>query len=71
MAKKKRYIVMLEEKTIYRGNQRLLAWLVWFLNRKNKAVAYDCGVWIVEPSYWIKTPLDYNDQKQYKFEGEE
>lgn len=55
---------MVEEKTIYRGNQRLLAWLVWFLNRKNKAVAYDCGVWIVEPSYWIRTPLDYNDQKQ-------
>lgn len=54
MAKKKRYIVMVEEKTIYRGNQRLLAWLVWFLNRNNKALAYDCGVWIVEPSYWLR-----------------
>ena len=38
MAKKKRYVVMVRDKTKYSGNQRLLAWLVWFANRHNKAV---------------------------------
>lgn len=54
MAKKKRYVVMIRDKTKYSGNQRLLAWLVWLANRHNKAVAYDCGEWIVEPSYWLR-----------------
>ncbi|EKQ1728231.1 hypothetical protein P4X70_004487 [Salmonella enterica] len=54
MAKKERYVVMVKDKTKYSGNQRFLAWLVWFANRHNKAAAYDNAVWIVEPSYWLR-----------------
>ncbi|GCK96287.1 Uncharacterised protein [Escherichia coli] len=51
MAKKKRYVVMVRDKTKYSSNQRLLAWLVWFANRHNKAIDCEYGIWIVEPSY--------------------
>lgn len=22
-------------------------------NRRHKAIAYDCGIWVFEPAYWI------------------
>ena len=58
MAKNDRYVVMVGNKTIYSGNQRFLAWLVWLVwlaHRYNKAIACDNGIWIVEPSYWLRT----------------
>lgn len=55
MAKNDRYVVMVGNKTIYSGNQRFLAWLVWLSHRYNKAIACDNGIWIVEPSYWLRT----------------
>ncbi|EKB5322542.1 hypothetical protein OOL41_004546 [Salmonella enterica] len=55
MNKKPRYAVMLEgNKTIYRGNSRFVAWTLWLINRHRKAIAYDCGIWVVEPAYWIR-----------------
>lgn len=55
MNKKPRYAVMIEKKkTIYHGNSRFVAWMLWLINRHRKAVAYDCGIWVVEPSYWIR-----------------
>jgi len=54
MSKKPRYVVMIKgDKTLYRGNNRLFAWATWLVNRRHKAIAYDCGVWVVEPAYWI------------------
>ena len=54
MSKKPRYMVLNEGgDTLYSGNSRLVAWAFWFVNRSQQAVAYDCGVWIVEPSYWV------------------
>lgn len=55
MNKKPRYAVMIEgNKTIYRGNSRFVAWTLWLINRHRKAVTYDCGIWVVEPGYWIR-----------------
>jgi len=55
MSRKPHYVVMTEEgKSLYRGNSRLVAWTVWVFNRHRKAIAYDCGVWIVQPAYWIR-----------------
>lgn len=55
MNKKPRYAVMIEKnKTIYHGNSRFVAWMLWLINRHRKAVAYDCGIWVVEPDYWIR-----------------
>lgn len=46
MSKKPRYVVMIKGgKTLYRGNSRLLAWTIWLVNRRHKAIAYDCGIW--------------------------
>ncbi|PXV70901.1 hypothetical protein C7433_11443 [Pantoea sp. PNA 03-3] len=54
MSRKPRYIVMIKGvRTLYRGNSRLLAWAVWLVNRRHKAIACDCGIWVVEPAYWI------------------
>ena len=54
MSKKPRYVVMIKGgKTLYRGNSCLLAWTIWLVNRRHKAIAYDCGIWVVEPAYWI------------------
>lgn len=54
MGKQSRYVVMIKGgKNLYRGNSRLLAWTVWLINRRHKAIAYDCGPWVVEPAYWI------------------
>lgn len=51
MSKKPRYVVMIKGgKTLYRGNSRLLAWTIWLVNRRHKAIAYDCGIWVVEPA---------------------
>lgn len=59
MLKKTRYIVMTEGRgCLYRGNSRLAAWATWLLNRSHNAVAYDCGIWVVEPAYWIR--VDHN-----------
>lgn len=55
MNMKPRYAVMIEKKkTIYHGNSRFVAWMLWLINRHRKAVAYDCGIWVVEPGYWIR-----------------
>ena len=55
MRKKPRYVVMLEGgKNLYRGNIRFVAWIVWLIHRPRKAIAYDCGIWIVQPAYWIR-----------------
>jgi hypothetical protein len=55
MRKKPRYVVLAEkDKTLYRGNRRLIAWTIWLINRSRNATAYDCGVWVVEPAYWIQ-----------------
>lgn len=64
MSKKPRYVVMIKGgKTLYRGNSRLLAWTIWLVNRRHKAIAYDCGIWVVEPAYWIsiQSKRDCND----------
>lgn len=55
MNMKPRYAVMIEKKkTIYHGNSRFVAWMLWLINRHRKAAAYDCGIWVVEPGYWIR-----------------
>ena len=58
MNKKPRYAVMLDgDKTVYSGNSRFVAWTFWLMNRHRRAIAYDCGVWVVEPAYWIRVVL--------------
>ncbi|RWT67404.1 hypothetical protein DN595_27490 [Enterobacter cloacae] len=41
-------------RTVYSGNSRFVAWTFWLMNRHRRAIAYDCGVWVVEPAYWIR-----------------
>ncbi|PSC86876.1 hypothetical protein C7D73_22085, partial (plasmid) [Klebsiella pneumoniae] len=51
MDKKPRYSVMLDgDRTVYSGNSRFVAWTFWLMNRHRRAIAYDCGVWVVEPA---------------------
>jgi hypothetical protein len=55
MDKKPRYSVMLDgDRTVYSGNSRFVARTFWLMNRHRRAIAYDCGVWVVEPAYWIR-----------------
>lgn len=51
MNKKYRYAVMPEgNTTIYRGNSRFVAWMFWLIKHHRKVIAYDCGIWVVEPT---------------------
>ncbi len=56
MDKKPRYSVMLDgDRTVYSGNSRFVALgRSELMNRHRRAIAYDCGVWVVEPAYWIR-----------------
>lgn len=50
---KPRYIVGVEGmKTLYEGNYRFFAWLIWLINCRH-AVAFDRRSWILNPSYWL------------------
>ncbi|EDF2276358.1 TPA: hypothetical protein MHL77_24890 [Klebsiella pneumoniae] len=52
---KARYIVISEGNIIsYQGNNRMLAWCIWLINRHRKSVAYDCRAWILDPAYWLR-----------------
>jgi hypothetical protein len=50
-----RYMVVIPRNiTVYKGNVRLLAWLIWNIYRYRGVEAYDCGVWVIEPASWLK-----------------
>lgn len=60
----KRYEVVSNGKTVYSGNLRFVAWLVWLVNRRNHSTAYDCGIWVVDPSYWLKVKESGTSEKK-------
>lgn len=70
------YIVGIPSKRVcYEGNSRFLAWVSWMLNKRSGALAFDCGGWIITPSYWLRggkpetgffcTPITKNS-KEYR-----
>ncbi|HAU5494404.1 TPA: hypothetical protein JJI70_18350 [Cronobacter sakazakii] len=51
----KRYLFLIpHNRTVYKGNFRIMAWLIWRVYQYRNADAYDCGVWVKEPASWLK-----------------
>lgn len=53
MAYAKYVVVDPSNKVLYKGNVRLLAWLVWNIKKSRGAKAYDLSTWIIEPASWL------------------